>query len=59
MSHDDIGDDVPPSLHRPRRLPVGSLRLSIAGDLVLVKPPEAEFLGLFRRYEAIFEHLLS
>lgn len=39
----------------PKRLPQGSLKLQFAGELVLVRNPQRDLSGLFRRYEALFE----
>jgi len=39
----------------PKRVPPGRLRLVFAGELVLVKNPDRDLAGLFRRYEALFE----
>ena len=39
-----------------KRLAAGSLQLQFAGSLVLVKISDKDSLGLFRRYEALFEH---
>ena len=41
--------------HPPKRLPQGSLKLQFAGELVLVRNPDRDLSGLFRRYEALFE----
>jgi hypothetical protein len=43
-------------LEKPKkRLPPNLLRLQFAGELVLVRNPQRELSGLFRRYEALFE----
>ena len=39
----------------PKRLPPSSVRLQIAGDMALVRCPDRSLVGLFRRYEALFE----
>lgn len=38
-----------------KRLPVGSVKLMFAGELIMARSPGAAYLGLFRRYEALFE----
>ena len=42
-----------------KRIPPGSLTLQFAGDLVLVKNPDRDLSGLFRRYEALFETMAN
>lgn len=39
----------------PKRVPQGLLKLQFAGELVLVRNPDRDLSGLFRRYEALFE----
>ena len=39
----------------PKRVPPGSIKLQLAGELVLVRNPRPDLSGLFRRYEALFE----
>jgi len=38
-----------------KRMPVGSIKLDFAGELVVVRCPDRKLAGLFRRYEALFE----
>ena len=38
-----------------KRIPAGSLKLQFAGELVLVRNPDRDLSGLFRRYEALLE----
>jgi hypothetical protein len=38
-----------------KRIPPGSLKLQFAGELVLVRNPDRDLSGLFRRYEALLE----
>lgn len=38
-----------------KRIPSGSLKLQFAGELVLVRNPDRDLSGLFRRYEALLE----
>ncbi len=38
-----------------KRIPANSLKLQFAGELVLVKNPDRDLSGLFRRYEALLE----
>lgn len=45
----------PAEKRAPKRLPQNSLKLQFAGELVLVKNPQRDLSGLFRRYEALFE----
>lgn len=49
-AHDDKDLEKP-----KKRLPPNLLRLQFAGELVLVRNPQRELSGLFRRYEALFE----
>ena len=48
-------DKDAPEKRTPKRLPQNSLRLQFAGELVLVRNPDRDLSGLFRRYEALFE----
>ena len=43
----------------PKRIPVGSIELQFAGELVMPKLPDKRFAGLFRRYAALFEHFAN
>lgn len=45
----------PETKKAPKRLPQGLLKLQFAGELVLVRNPNRDLSGLFRRYEALFE----
>lgn len=48
--------EAPESAKKPlKRVPQGLLRLQFAGELVLVRNPDRDLSGLFRRYEALFE----
>lgn len=51
---DDEGDEASEK-KAPKRLPQNSLKLQFAGELVLVRNPQRDLSGLFRRYEALFE----
>jgi predicted DNA binding CopG/RHH family protein len=42
-----------------KRFPTNSIKLMFAGELVMAKNPNRELSGLFRRYEAIFEHFAN
>lgn len=42
-----------------KRIPYNSLKLQLAGDMVVVKCPDPKYRGLFRRYEELFETLAN
>lgn len=42
-----------------KRFPPNSIKLMFAGELVMAKNPNRDLSGLFRRYEAIFEHFAN
>lgn len=45
---------------KPKRLPANILKLQFAGDIVLVKRPlDDQYQGLFKRYETLFEALAN
>jgi len=43
----------------PKRVPVGAIELQFAGDLIIPKLNDKSVVGLFRRYEALFETLAN
>jgi hypothetical protein len=49
------GEGAADAKKAPKRVPPGRLKLMFAGELVLVKNPDRDLAGLFRRYEALFE----
>lgn len=38
-----------------KRIPPGSIQLQFAGEVILAKNPDRKLVGLFRRYDALFE----
>ena len=56
---DSQKDAAAKSVERPKKLSPGSVKLMIAGDIVLVKKPQGEVGGLVKRFSALFEHLAN
>lgn len=52
-------DSENPSPKGPKRIPASSLKFQFAGDMVMVKNPDRNLSGLFRRYEALLETLAN
>ena len=42
-----------------KRMPVGSVSLAFAGELILPKCDDKELSGLFKRYQVLFEHFAN
>ena len=47
--------DTPNLDKMPKRIPASSLKFQLAGDMVMVRNPDRNLSGLFRRYEALLE----
>lgn len=43
----------------PKRIPQGAVKLQFAGDAIIPLLPNIKFAGLFKRYEALFEHCIG
>jgi len=43
----------------PKRVPASSLKFQFAGDMVMVRNPDRNLSGLFKRYEALLEMLAN
>lgn len=52
-------ENAPAALPPNKKLPVGSLQLQFAGELILVRNPNRALASVFRRYEALFEALAN
>jgi hypothetical protein len=59
MSTHDTQTDKNEQAKGPKRIPASSLKFQFAGDMVMVRNPDRNLSGLFRRYEALLEMLAN
>lgn len=55
MTDEMVDSDDVTATKPPKRVPPNLLKLQFAGELVLIRNPDRDLSGLFRRYEALFE----
>lgn len=42
-----------------KRIPVGTIKLALAGEIIVPRNPEIRYSGLFKRYQLLFESLAN